>query len=151
MNEIGKYIKFYREAEHISQSQLAEKLGVSQRNVSYYESGERIPPADVLKKIATFLNVSIDVMLGLKEPRTDLKDYRNDFSEDDDKSSEKETLTLEEKTVLRHFHKDPENVMLLLESFGNLDKRERIIIVGKCLELEKSESVAAEQPLKAAK
>lgn len=50
-NDIGKSIKFYRESLHWSQNKLAEQPGVSQRNVSYYESGDRIPPADVLKNI----------------------------------------------------------------------------------------------------
>ena len=148
---LGDNLRNLRELKGLTQKQMSEILDISKSNISKYESNDVEPNIEILKQYANYFNVSIDVMLGLKEPRTDLKDYRNDFSEDDDKSSEKETLTLEEKTVLRHFHKDPENVMLLLESFENLGKRERIIIVGKCLELEKSESVAAEQPLKAAK
>ncbi len=63
-NEIGKKIKYCREANDLSQSQLSQKLGVSQRNISYYENGERIPPADILLKLADIFKVSIDYILG---------------------------------------------------------------------------------------
>lgn len=68
-NEIGKKIKQCREAYHLSQSGLAQKLGVSQRNISYYESGERIPPADIIKKLTSIFNVSADELLGLENPK----------------------------------------------------------------------------------
>lgn len=70
-NEIGKTIKFYREVKHLSQSKLAEQIGVSQRNVSYYESGDHIPPADVLKKLAAIFNITIDQLVGTKKMGAD--------------------------------------------------------------------------------
>jgi transcriptional regulator with XRE-family HTH domain len=66
-NDIGNVIKSFREIRHMSQSKLAEQLGVSQRNVSYYESGERTPPADVLKKLAAIFNITIDELVGVKK------------------------------------------------------------------------------------
>lgn len=66
-NSIGYTIKTFREKHHLSQQDLAKRLGVSQRNVSYYESGERIPPADVLKKIAVLFKVSADDLLGIPD------------------------------------------------------------------------------------
>lgn len=66
-NDIGRIIKYYRESKNYSQSKLAKQIGVSQRNVSYYESGDHIPPADVLKKLANIFNISIDVLVGTKK------------------------------------------------------------------------------------
>lgn len=66
-NEIGKVIRYFREFKQMSQSSLAEKIGVTQRTISYYESGERIPPADILKKIALIFNISIDELVGTKK------------------------------------------------------------------------------------
>lgn len=66
-NEIGKVIRYFREFKQMSQSSLAEKIGVTQRTISYYESGERIPPADILKKIAFIFNISIDELVGTKK------------------------------------------------------------------------------------
>ncbi|MCR5791348.1 MAG: helix-turn-helix domain-containing protein [Lachnospiraceae bacterium] len=76
-NDIGNALKYYRELRHMTQAQLAEKLGITQRNVSYYESGERIPPADVLKKIAILFNISVDYLLGLKKYGLDSGDCSN--------------------------------------------------------------------------
>ena len=75
-NKIGKTIKFYRELKHLSQAKLAEHIGVSQRNVSYYESGDHIPPADVLKKIASLFNLTVDELLGLKKMNSQTNDCR---------------------------------------------------------------------------
>lgn len=66
-NEIGKVIRHFRELKQMSQASLAEKIGVTQRTVSYYESGERIPPADILKKIALIFNITIDALVGTKK------------------------------------------------------------------------------------
>lgn len=66
-NEIGKVIKFFRELKHLSQAKLAEQIGVSQRNVSYYESGDHIPPADVLKKLAAIFGITVDELVGTKK------------------------------------------------------------------------------------
>lgn len=66
-NKIGNTIKFFRELKHLSQAKLAEQIGVSQRNVSYYESGDHIPPADILKKLASIFGITIDELVGIKK------------------------------------------------------------------------------------
>lgn len=206
-NDIGKFIKLYRETHQWSQRELAEHLGVSQRNVSYYEKGERIPPADVLKKLSTLFDVPVDVLLGLKKINSETNDCYNYFYEEGDANwsirkiakskeisyeemlekaciektrldalwygnsqpvaeeliriatvldvsidylvdnSQREKITSDEELILRYYHKFPEDVMELLESFCSLEKRkDRGIILGKCFELEKeSPSVAADE------
>lgn len=66
-NEIGSIIKYFRELKRLSQAKLAEQIGVSQRNVSYYETGDHIPPADVLKKLASIFGITIDELVGTKK------------------------------------------------------------------------------------
>lgn len=66
-NEIGNIIKYFRELKHLSQAKLAEQIGVSQRNISYYESGDHIPPADVLKKLAIIFEITVDELIGTKK------------------------------------------------------------------------------------
>lgn len=66
-NNIGNVIRYFRELKHLSQSKLAEQIGVSQRNVSYYESGEHIPPADILKKLASIFGITVDELVGTKK------------------------------------------------------------------------------------
>lgn len=61
---IGLRIKSLRKKENLTQKQLAEKIGVSQRMIGYYESEERFPPHDVLTKLADCFSVSADYLLG---------------------------------------------------------------------------------------
>jgi repressor LexA len=54
-----------RESKGMTQSQLCDASGVSQAQLSLYESGQRSPTADTLMKLAKSLNVSVDYLLGL--------------------------------------------------------------------------------------
>lgn len=53
-----------RIAKKLSQTELAEKLGVSRGSISFYENGERTAAIDFIYKIAQFFNVSTDFLLG---------------------------------------------------------------------------------------
>jgi transcriptional regulator with XRE-family HTH domain len=66
-NTIGKTISSFRELKGLSQSQLADLLGVSQCTVEYYESGERIPSINILKKLSGIFGLSIDELVGVKK------------------------------------------------------------------------------------
>ena len=51
----------------LSRAQLAEKLNVSVRLISYWENGQRECDFDMLIKIADLFSVSIDYLLGRKD------------------------------------------------------------------------------------
>lgn len=51
----------------LNQSELAEKIGTTQRKVSYWETGKVEPDLLSLSKLAEFFSVSIDFLVGLKE------------------------------------------------------------------------------------
>ena len=55
-------IKQIREAKHISQTNLAKKIGVEGGTLSRYEAGYISPSADVLIKIANALGVDIEML-----------------------------------------------------------------------------------------
>ncbi len=59
-------IKELREDRDLTQSQLAEILGTTQRTVSYYENNQREIPVNVLVKYAKHFNVSLDYICGLE-------------------------------------------------------------------------------------
>ena len=59
-------LKTIREQKGINQTQLAAMLGVSQGSVSAWETGRWEPSIDALRKIAMFLNCTVDDLL--KEP-----------------------------------------------------------------------------------
>ncbi|MCC7487871.1 MAG: helix-turn-helix transcriptional regulator [Burkholderiales bacterium] len=60
----GPRLASLRKAAGYTRVELAQELGISQRMVAYYESPHANPPANLLPKTATALNVSIDTLFG---------------------------------------------------------------------------------------
>ena len=54
---------------NMSQVDLAKKIGISNVTISRYLSGDRIPRLDVITKIASAFNVSIDYLLGISDKK----------------------------------------------------------------------------------
>ncbi len=52
---------------NLTQSQLAEALETTQRNISYLESGKIEPDLIMLWKIADFFDISTDFLIGRKD------------------------------------------------------------------------------------
>ena len=62
----GQIMRSLRESENLKQSELAEKLEVTQRKISYWENDQVEPSLADLWKIADFFNLSIDELIGRK-------------------------------------------------------------------------------------
>lgn len=69
MNKMKDIIKEERDRLHLSQGQLGEKLGVSQKAISKYEVGNATPPPDVIELMADVFGVSTDYLFGRTETR----------------------------------------------------------------------------------
>ena len=61
--ELGKRIQELRKKAELSQTDLAQKIGISYTQMSRYEVKNVQPPADVLKKIADVFGVSVDYLI----------------------------------------------------------------------------------------
>ncbi len=61
----NKRIKLLREANKLSQVELADKIGVKKQTISNWENDNILPSIDMLIKVCNFFNVSSDYMLGL--------------------------------------------------------------------------------------
>ena len=57
-------LRIYRKLKRVSQTVLAELLGVSQRTISHYENGTCQPSIEGLCILADFLEVSLDELVG---------------------------------------------------------------------------------------
>lgn len=57
-------LKLLRKEKLLSQIQLANALEVTQRKVSYWETGQLEPDLSALWKISEYFGVSIDFLLG---------------------------------------------------------------------------------------
>jgi len=62
-------IKKLRQERHMTQGELASKVGVSKAMISAYETEIRYPSYDVLIKMASVFGVAIDYLLGLEKRR----------------------------------------------------------------------------------
>ena len=61
---LSENIKKARNDRHLSQRALADIIGVSQQTVGSWEVGRTSPDNEMLKKLASFFNVSVDYLLG---------------------------------------------------------------------------------------
>ena len=69
--QFNQNLKEARLKKELSQKEVAEKIGVAKSTYSLYESGNREPNVDTIKKIADILDISADTLLGLEsEPQT---------------------------------------------------------------------------------
>lgn len=66
-NKFNENLKVARENKGMSQKDVAEKIGVAKSTYSLYESGNREPNVQTIKKIADILSTSADKLLGLEE------------------------------------------------------------------------------------
>lgn len=62
-DKIGTFIKSIRLENHLTQKELADKLGVTYQAVSKWENGKNIPDISILKQISNDFNVNIDELL----------------------------------------------------------------------------------------
>ena len=73
MVKIADRIKQLRKKKGVSQSQLAEAIGVKNNTVSTWERGTRKPDFDALQLLSNYFEVSFEYLLG----NSDKKDARS--------------------------------------------------------------------------
>ena len=77
--KIGKFIAECRKKRKMTQSELGEKLGVTEKSISNWENGRNMPDLSLFKPLCEELNISLnDLMSGEKVKE---KDYREKLEE----------------------------------------------------------------------
>lgn len=61
--KIGKFISERRKLQNITQSQLAEKLNITDRAVSKWETGKSMPDASIMLQLCDILKISVNDLL----------------------------------------------------------------------------------------
>ena len=64
----GKHLADLRKAAGLSQTEVANTLGVPQRTVSFYERAARQVPRDLVKPLADLYGVPAEEILGIEGP-----------------------------------------------------------------------------------
>lgn len=65
--KLSESLKKLRREHHLTQEALAKQLNVSKSTISMYENGERIPPSDMIERIADLFHVSINMLYGRED------------------------------------------------------------------------------------
>ena len=100
MNQMatGKFISQKRKEKNLTQEQLAEKLGVSNKTVSKWETGKCMPDYSVVKTLCDELEITVAELM------------------DGEKSEEKSVRTYDE-----------EQIMDLLKKIQDLEKQKELL------------------------
>lgn len=69
MVDFSRRLKQLRKDKHLTQVQVADRIGVTASMVSSYETDIRLPSYDVMLRIADIFGVSVDYLLGRQEKR----------------------------------------------------------------------------------
>lgn len=122
MPEFKDMLKYFRMRANLSQSELADKIGVSASTISMYEVGKREPDFEIEERIADFFNTDLNTLRGR-----------------DSEGSESYYLNDETRIIAQEIF---ENDRILFEVYRSSDK-ERLIEYAKRLkalrEMEKGE------------
>ena len=68
-NRIGEALRNLRMQHNMSQETLAENLSISRQAVSNWENGKTQPDADMLIKISSLFQVSLDEIITNGQPK----------------------------------------------------------------------------------
>ncbi|MCD6225525.1 HD domain-containing protein [bacterium] len=71
VNLLGEKIRSIRKSLKISQEELAQKIGVSNKTISAYESGRAIPPTKILLRISKVTNTPLQNFFSEKTEKED--------------------------------------------------------------------------------
>lgn len=62
-------LKSLRKDAGLTQKELADKVGVTNSTISFYEQEERSPSVDMIIRLSKIFNVSVDYLLGIDQKR----------------------------------------------------------------------------------
>ncbi len=101
--KIGKFIAELRKEKNMTQAELAEKMGVTDKSISRWENGKTMPDISMLNILANELNCTIqellngrkmtkEELLDLRETINNLVEYESNQQIKKDKKSNKYTM-----------------------------------------------------------
>lgn len=126
--EIGSRIKAERQANGLTQKQLAEKLDVSQTAIALWENGSRSISIDIAEDIAEILNTSAEHLLFGKnsdiQSNTNIPHY---YLNDETREIAQEAFENPELRTLFKVARDipPERLRAHIEFMKSLKEQER--------------------------
>ena len=77
--KIGKFILELRKEKNMTQQELADKIGVTDRAISKWENGRGSPDLSLMKPLCEELGISINELISGE--KLDKKEYQDKFEE----------------------------------------------------------------------
>jgi len=113
--QIGKFIAELRKEKNMTQEELAEKLGVTDKSISRWENGKTMPDISLLNLLADEFNLSIpellkgrrmtkEELIDMRETINNLIEYESNRQIEDDKKFNKYNLIGSITLVLALLH-----------------------------------------------
>lgn len=84
MQKVGTFLSELRKERNLTQDELGEQIGVTNKTVSRWENGNYLPPVEMLQILSKLFDVSINEILNGE--RINDSDYKN-ISEENIKSA----------------------------------------------------------------
>jgi transcriptional regulator with XRE-family HTH domain len=103
---IGSKIRQLREEAGMSREDLAHKLEISYWALSKYETEDRMPDYELIGRIATQFNVSVDYLLGrtnIKDPIETIAAHRSDDPMDELPEEARKSLEEFKEYILKKY------------------------------------------------
>ena len=100
MNQIetGKFIAGCRKEKGLTQVQLAEKLNITDRAVSKWETGKCMPDSSIMLELCNILGVTVNELLSGE--RIEMKDYEDKVSENLIELKRKDENNMSKNTII---------------------------------------------------
>lgn len=82
MNTLGKRISFFRKKCNMTQLDLANDIGISDKAVSKWERDLSVPDISTIKKLAEIFNVSVEDLMGEVDVNKNIEkvEYKNSIT-----------------------------------------------------------------------
>ena len=95
VKQIGQFLAQLRKEQGLTQEQLGEKLGVTNKTVSRWENGNYLPPVEILQMLSDFYGLTINEILSAQ--RLAPTEYQQKAEENIKTALKNSAFTLKEK------------------------------------------------------
>ena len=102
MQKIGRFLCTLRKEKGWTQAELAEKIGVTDKTISRWETGCYLAPVEMLLELSSLYEVTLNEILSGERIRTD-SEYRQKAEENIEKALKTSVFT--KRDVYRYFRK----------------------------------------------
>jgi len=112
---VGAYLAELRKENNLTQEQLGEKLGVTNKTISRWETGTYLPPVDILENLSDMYGITINEIISGRELTE--TEYKQEAEKNIRSVLSRSTFTLQEKIEFFKKKWKKENAFTLILSY----------------------------------